>query len=342
MPSRVQFVLPGLFDLPMQELGSDFLGASLPHLNRLLRLATVRNNNAFTIDAVLRAALGWDTPATTVVPGLPLAQAFAGANAPEDNRYLLFQAIHLKPDLHSALILPIEENSENLIDISILINDLKEIFKVDCDIAEVSPGIYLMRLLGFDAPLHYPHILSVLGKTVNPYIEQSRQILPWYQLLNEMQMFLHQHEINAKRLLSGSLPINSLWFWGAGRAPAIDPGLNWYCDDALLRGFAQSLGLRPKPLQQLDEASPVGDSLVVDLRLMRALKSFAGAPLRELLLEIDETLLKPILDRVRSDRGVISLRAGFRVDFELGAFARFKIWRKQQHLGDWLSDSNDF
>ena len=53
--------------------------------------------------------------------------------------------------------------------------------------------------------MHYPHILSVLGKTANPFIEQSRQILPWYKLLNEIQMFMHQHEVNQQRMQRGAV-----------------------------------------------------------------------------------------------------------------------------------------
>ena len=67
--------------------------------------------------------------------------------------------------------------------------------------------------------------------------------LPWYKLLNEIQMFMHQHEVNQQRMQSGLLAINSLWFWGAGSRPqTLDSNLAWYCDDPLLNRFAESLG----------------------------------------------------------------------------------------------------
>ena len=74
-------------------------------------------------------------------------------------------------------------------------NDLKELFKVDFDIKTVSEGIFLLQLQDIQAPAHYPHVLSVLGKAANPYFEQTRESLPWYRLVNELQMFLHQHRI---------------------------------------------------------------------------------------------------------------------------------------------------
>ncbi|MGB0846684.1 MAG: hypothetical protein ACPGSM_08155 [Thiolinea sp.] len=40
----------------------------------------------------------------------------------------------------------------------------------------------------------------------------------WHQLLNEIQMLLHNHSINQAREHSGQLPVNGVWFWGEGDA----------------------------------------------------------------------------------------------------------------------------
>jgi hypothetical protein len=347
MPARVDCVLPGLFDLPPGELSGEFLRYQLPHLNRVLSLARTRQNQAFNIDAIIRKTLDWEahddsTQTVTRCYGLPMAQAFAAPQAQDYSRYLLFQAIHLKPDLHSALILPLGNNQDNLNDIDILINDLKDMFKVDCDITAVASGVYLMRLHNFDAPLHYPHIISVLGKSANPYIEQSREIMPWYKLLNEMQMFLHQHEVNQKRLRSGLLPANSLWFWGGGRPEEIKQGLSWYCDEPLFNRFAQSLGLAPKSLDALDLSQPAGDSLVVDLRLLTALKSGQGESLDELLLDIDKRLFQPLLAAVNAGHSRLRLHLGYSLDFEMHPLSRFKFWKRRKCLVDWGINSSDF
>ena len=129
MLARVECVLPGLFDLPPGELSSEFLRHELPHLNRVISLAGTRQNHAFNIDSIIRKILAWEshddsTATVTRSYGLPMAQAFAAAEAQDDGRYLLFQAIHLKPDLHSALVLPLEDNQENWNDIDLIINDL--------------------------------------------------------------------------------------------------------------------------------------------------------------------------------------------------------------------------
>jgi len=336
MPVTAQIVLPGLFDLPLHELEPELLQQKLPHLNRILRLATAKPNQAYTIDVILNTALALHDSA--LQPGLPMAQAFAVAGAGKLERMLLCQAIHLRPDMHSTVIVPIHSNQNNLKDIDIIINDLRDLFEVDCDITAVADGVFLLCLKEFDAPVHYPHVLSVLGKTANPFIEQSRRILPWYKLLNEIQMFMHQHDVNQQRMQRGLLAINSLWFWGAGSRPQVlDSNLAWYCDDALLNRFAESLGLAPLSCTEIEKIDSSRDALVIDLRLIELLKAEHVVPLEQLLLDIDSRLLMPLLAMAEKGRMQIVLRAGYEFDFELKPSARLKFWRRQKNLGNWVS-----
>jgi hypothetical protein len=337
MSATVQIVLPGLFDLPLYELESELLQQELPHLHRILRLATPKPNQAYTIDAILNTALALHDAEPAPPPGLPMAQAFAEVGATEIERLLLCQAIHLRPDMRSTVIVPIPINQDNIQDIDILINDLKDLFKVDYDINSIADGVFLLKLKEFDAPVHYPHILSVLGKAASPYIDQSRQILPWYKLLNEIQMFMHQHEVNQRRMQRGLLAINSLWFWGAGSRPqALDSNLAWYCDDPLLNRFAQSLGLAPQPCTEIDTITNSTDALVIDLRLIETLKTGHAVPLDQLLLDIDRRLLQPLLAKFAKGRLQVVLRAGYEFDFELKPSARLKFWRRHKKLSSWV------
>lgn len=58
-------------------------------------------------------------------------------------------------------------------------------------------------------------------------------------LLSELQMALHDHEVNQQRVAGGKRPVNSIWLWGGGNAPetvarAIPP---LFADDPLFRGY---------------------------------------------------------------------------------------------------------
>lgn len=60
-------------------------------------------------------------------------------------------------------------------------------------------------VLGDDLYLHMPD--GDLGKR-------------WRHLLSDVQITLHNHPLNATRAARGQVPINSVWFWGAGVLPA--------------------------------------------------------------------------------------------------------------------------
>ena len=337
MAAKVQIVLPGLFDLPLGELTPGLLDNKLPHLNRLLRLATPQPNRAYTVDEILKAVIGLEGPA-----GLPLAQAFAQSASHEPQHLMLSQVVYLQAGLHSAVIVPISNREENSKDIDILIKDLNDLFKVDCDISAIADGLFLMQLHSFSAPTHFPHILSVLGKIANPYIEQSRRVLPWNQLLNEIQMFMHQHQINAQRVRRGLLPINSLWCWGAGVLPPVpDAKPGWYCDDPVLNQFARSLELKPQSCSRVAEIDKVADSVVIDLRLLELLKTGVAEDLAQLLLDIDTNLLQPLMQVVEKNRCSLMLMAGYEFDFELKPGAGLKFWRPQKTLLHWAGGAHD-
>jgi len=330
--SGVQVLLPGLFDLPLEELDPGLLREQLPNLNFILGRSTTRANQDYSIDALLASALL--PQAGDASAGLAMASAFADDDQ-DNQRLMLVQAIHLRADMHGAIAIPITEDTKNISDIDIIINDLKDYFKVDCDITFVADGLYLLRLRHFDPPTHYPHPLSVLGKNVNPFIEQSRRVMPWYRLINEFQMFMHQHPQNARRLQQGRLPINSLWAWGAGAAPVLSARPLFYCDDPLLRRFAAGLGMQLESCGKLQGDADLGAALIVDLRLLQLLKAGSDARLDELLLEIENQLLKPLLRALQRRPAPLLLRAAHRLDFALGAGARFKFWRRPGSLLDW-------
>ncbi len=342
MPATAQIILPGLFDLPLEELDADLQGR-LPNLNQILRLASGLPNQSYSIDAILRDALNLDLEPTKTHTGLPLTHAFAHDLGHDPHRLLLTQAIHLQAGMHGAVILPIQNNQKNNVDICNIIKDLNNIFNVNCYIGEVTEGLFLMQLKDFDAPTHYPHILSVLGKSANPYIEQSRPILPWYKLLNEIQMFMHQHEVNRDRTSRGLPAINSFWFWGAGeRLPTPEQRLAWFCDDPLLNRFAESLGHATKACTEIGTADNLEQLIVVELGLLEALKSGSDRDLMQLLMEVDSNLLRPALLWSAKHRARLLMRAGYKLDFEMKPGAALKFWRKPRNLGSWSGKASEY
>ena len=64
--------------------------------------------------------------------------------------------------------------------------------------------------------LSFSALPEVNGKGVDNHLPQGADQRPWIRLWNEIQMQLYDADINQQRIAAGKLPINSVWFWGAG------------------------------------------------------------------------------------------------------------------------------
>jgi hypothetical protein len=64
----------------------------------------------------------------------------------------------------------------------------------------------------------------------------------YHRLLGELQMALHEHEVNIIREAAGARAVNSLWIWGGGSAPQreVRPIPPLFSDDPLFKGYWES------------------------------------------------------------------------------------------------------
>lgn len=328
MSTQIDLVIPGLFNLPLEEFPPDYLVSNLPGLNQILTYSNAVPNNQTDFESIIADSLG-----LTETQTLPFAQAYVEGKQDESHRYLLCRTIYLKADMHNALVLPLENNRVNEDDSSIILEDLQTFFSEDCDLKALENGLWLMRLKHCDASDCYPHYLSMIGRKANQFIEQSKQALPWYKLMNEMQMFMHQHPINQNRLTTGLLPINSLWFWGAGQKPKLDVNqIQWFCDDEQLIRFADSSKIQHQPLKQLTQMKSGDKSTVIDLSLLEALKSSSGDDLQVKLELLEKTVFKPAMTLIKSSRASLQLRCAHYFDLTMTPFSKYKIWRPSKSL----------
>lgn len=71
---------------------------------------------------------------------------------------------------------------------------------------------------GMTVPLTPPH--DIRGKIIRAYLPQERSLLDMQKKSYEI---LKDHPVNRARMEKGLNPGNSLWFWGAGTKPSLDP-----------------------------------------------------------------------------------------------------------------------
>lgn len=110
---------------------------------------------------------------------------------------------------------------------------------------------------------------DVLGDDLMRHLPHGGDERRWRHLLNEAQVILHNHPLNAARAARGQLPVNSLWFWGGGVLPSwVRSTLTHVVgDDQLVVALAGQAGV---PVQSLAEseiahASDPGERLLIDL-----------------------------------------------------------------------------
>lgn len=142
------------------------------------------------------------------------------------------------------------------------------------------------------------------------------------RIVSEIEMALHDHPVNREREAAGLKPVNSLWLWGGGSAPAAgsEPLPPLYSDDPLLRGhwLSQSAGAAAWP-GSLDAClESAGQAFVATLSSENADPDGAMAVLRQ------------ALDRGRIGRLVLLFEDGLTATIRRRH--RLRFWRKAGEL----------
>ena len=174
-------------------------------------------------------------------------------------------------------------------------------------------------------------LAKAAGQSVNTNLPQGADAAAWHARLNEVQMLLHEHPVNAAREARGAMPVNSLWFWGAGTLPAksahdedtVRPFGRVWADDAFALGLAAMAGAAsqalPASAAALLGAAPaegVGLVLIDGLAAPLAYGDIAGW--EAALMQLETDWFAPLVAALRAQHiGMLTLH-GFGVD---GGFA---------------------
>jgi len=160
----------------------------------------------------------------------------------------------------------------------------------------------------------------------NEYMPGGAEADSYRMLVSEVEMALHDHEINERRQQEGQQPINCLWFWGGGVAPEPEtvPHPPLFSNDPLLIGHWLSktgvVASWPGDIPSCVEASVAGFVAVIPQQ---------DDP------ELLERCLRDLRDLLRSGR-VSRLTLMFRDGMEAAVLPahRWRFWRRNSALLD--------
>ena len=73
----------------------------------------------------------------------------------------------------------------------------------------------------------------------NDYMPKNDATGTYHALRGEVEMALHDHDVNVRRESQGRAPVNSLWLWGGGFAPQQEtvPHPPLFSSDPMLKGY---------------------------------------------------------------------------------------------------------
>jgi len=110
---------------------------------------------------------------------------------------------------------------------------------------------------------------DALGDDLNRHIPSGDDGRRWRRLLNESQVLLHNHPLNAERVAAGKPPVNSVWFWGGGTLPdRVQLDRPVFSDEIALQGLCRLAGSECLALPVLMDQPPDG-AAIIDLRGLR-------------------------------------------------------------------------
>ncbi|MEO6969176.1 MAG: phosphoglycerate mutase [Rhodanobacteraceae bacterium] len=118
-------------------------------------------------------------------------------------------------------------------------------------------------LPGFTAPD------DALGTSLLDHLPQGEAGRRWRALFNEAQVILHAHPLNEVRRSRGQMPVNALWFWGAGALPmwVRSPLTLLASEDPIAHALAQraKVGLSSPTFDAFDALARAGSDALFDL-----------------------------------------------------------------------------
>jgi hypothetical protein len=229
--NHAHVVIPDLF-LPQTQAKDICADLHLPVMEKLLARGKTMQLPTHTLEAWLCEA--FDLPEMAIAPVSLIADGLLPNNA----YWMRADPVHLRLDnarmiLQTNISLSLEEAQQLCAYLNTYFSQSGIMFFAP------HPQRWYVRL-DEDPQLFTRSISQVEGRDSRSYFPTGKTALKWHGVMNEIQMALYGHPIRQACEARGCLPVNSLWFWGGGRATTLtQPCTQIVSDSELARTFAQ-------------------------------------------------------------------------------------------------------
>jgi len=179
---------------------------------------------------------------------------------------------------------------------------------------------------------------SVIGKDILPFMPTGDDRINLIQLMNDIQMTLHESDVNKKREQEKEMTINSLWFWGYGELPKIiDRQWSFVMSDEILaKGLSMVAATPfenlPESYKDIEDKGSSYNGLLVFNSFQKFSYYHDLEGWLEALLSVESNWFSDLLNalkRKKLDQLIIRTDVN---SIALDSHSRYKIWKKKQSL----------
>lgn len=342
---RAELYIPGLFPEFDAISAADLDSCSLGQMKKLLGRSKLHTIDVCDYESQMYELF---TGESLTSHELPMASLYAGLdnvvqNPGHSDRLRLMRAdpVYLYPDTHT-LVMQDPEKINLAADEIAMIRDAINPLLDDYDAQLLTPHPHRWYLLfnkecpGLQCtPLH-----QVLMKSVNDDLPRGDDARRWHTLFNEIQMVLATLEVNVWRQERGEMPVNSLWFWGNGKAPVLSQ-TNFDCcvsDGDFLKALCHLSKSRFKSLKEGIHVSRYQDSSVITYeRLLKASRLNDPQSWLNALEACENEVIAPVVSMIQSgDITEITLITDAGKAFSLNKMGMRSFWKGRQPVSHYL------
>lgn len=326
MSAHFHVVIPDLFP-PKELVPGVYAGLRVDALEKVVARAERQQPAAGSLEEWLCAMFGVENA------GIAPVTLRAEGITPGASCWLRADPVHLEIRHDRTVLRPAPVRAE---DAAQLCASLNAHFSRDgLELIAPHPERWYLRLE--QAPLIATQPLSeVAGRDVRGRLPEGKDALRWHGILNEIEMLLYSHPVNAAREARGEWPVNSVWLWGGGRDAGALPRPFGYVvtDSTLAMAFAAAANVDHAAVSSEVPCCPVGngDVLVVWDGLRRALQADDLGSWRNELQRLEQCCIEPALSALRGgrlDRITLDVPQGqASARFALTRRAAWKFWRR--------------
>ncbi|MFP5409581.1 MAG: hypothetical protein ACLGG6_01280 [Gammaproteobacteria bacterium] len=309
----------------------------LPALETLLARGILQDAPAEGLEAALCEALGIARQKDW--PIAPLTLAAEGA-APGEAWWLRADPVHLRVMRDRIVLAGSEALALSREEADALAAAISQHFGAELTPQVHHPQRWYLRYA--DAPDLITTPLAVaIGRDIDPLLPLGADAMTFRSRLNELQMLLHDHPVNAAREARGEPAVNSLWLWGGGRAPALKSDLpSVHARHAATLALAASCGTRTHALpgQLPAQLFETQDVVVLDTLADSGQVGDAWG-WREAMRALERDWFAPLRGQLRKagPQGVRLLDPDHGKVLHLTARDAWRVWRRPRSLLDRLA-----